>query len=60
MHAFNIKTLAGIMGTKGFDSNKTSIMELIVKKALQLRNKNQEETNILELVTELSNVRLCS
>lgn len=60
IHAFNIKSLAGIMGTKGFDFDKTSIMELIVTKALNLRKVDKDAINILDLGDDIPNVRFGS
>jgi len=60
IHAYKISTIASIMGTKGFDSNKSSVMDLIVTKALKLKKENKEEINILDLASDLSNVKLGS
>lgn len=45
---------------KGFDINKTNIMELIVGCALKLEKSNHNHKNIINLSDELPNVRVSS
>lgn len=56
MHSFKITSLQTMLGVKGFDSKKTSILELIVEKALKLPTDFPENNNILFLGDQLSNI----